>query len=347
MYKFLPIFLLFFFVSCQRVPKVNLSWPDSKYQEQIVNLNAQIDKLNAEFDAKINAKTNEINSSKNARVSNGGANAIAALLTLLGDPLPTKFVLAAIEGLNITKESLVDLIKPEDLLRAIDNQSKLISEQANLIAQANTDLAAQKEKVVNAKTEETRLNAEIEKIKKQHNEEISMYSASIDEFQKQLDSERLEWAGERDKLATKYQADNVWWKKYNPFYQLGQFASSLFWWIAIVVILGVILKICSVIFPGVNIFTYLIHSIGKLIGGAIGIFTRWIPGFIKGMKVVDEKTYNTEKQIANNTIGAIGEARNFEPELFEKLKPYLKDWNKDSPELKEIIDAKLKELNLV
>lgn len=359
MLKILPIILLLFLSGCTLIPVKNSTF--EKQKKEIATLQIQQQQLIKErndleqkYNDAIKAKQTDIQNSESDRVSVGGAQAIAVLGTLNAEPNKTKYTKAGIKGLEVTKEALQDKVTTKNLLAAIDTQNNLISDQANQIAEGNKTIEQLHAEISGLKQNENKLRSDIQTINKEKEQEL----AKKDEKIKEKDGEIIEKQNslkEKENTINAINADkakefdkqNKWYVRLNPLTHISKFFSSIFIWIIVFVVFGSVLKICSIFFPGVNVLQVIIKGIGSFIGGILKLIFGAIPNLFHGLGAVDKKEYEKEKKIADNTIGAVQELKYENPEIYQAaLKTKLLDWFKDSPELEQEVEKKLKELNL-
>lgn len=360
MKKILLGLLILGLAGCQRFPKLQFEWPDSKLNQRIAQLEEEKEeiekqkgKLQQEYSLKIEKAKEGVVESERNRFSAGTAQVYAASSTLEANPVQDKYTVAANDALGVSKEAL-PTPNVEDLLLANKIQSDLLSEQAERIKNGEEQLGIIRTEVIAAKNKEDELKRKQEELEKEQKRKEEEWNAQIlakeeeaKKNQEKLEKERLEWAARENQLANKYREDNTIWKKLNPFDDLGRFFSSIFWWIVVIVIIGGILKILSIFFPQVNILQKLVSGAGKVIGSVFGMLFRWVPHALDGLGAVDEKQFATVQQIMDNSIGSIQNFRDENPDLYQStLKKYLEDWNKDYPKLKTQIEKRLKELNV-
>lgn len=299
-------------------------------------------------------KEHNIGILKDNRVSVGGAQAIAVLGTLNAEPNKTKYTTASIKGLGVTKNAIQDFVVTKDLLDAIETQNNLISEQAVQIAEGNKKIEELNKDIDNKKRDAIKLLSDIQALEEQKIKEVGAKLIEIskkDDVIKKKESDLKEKSellnSINEEKAAKFDKENSFWNKINPLNGLTKFFSSIFIWIIVFVVFGLILKICSIIFPGVNVLQIIVKGIGSLVGGILKLIFGAIPGLFSGLGAVDKKDFDKEKKIADSSIGAIQEMKYENPEIYNNaLKAKLLDWFKDSPELEQEIEKKLKELNL-
>lgn len=359
MFKILPIIFLLFLSGCTLIPVKNSTF--EKQKKEIATLQTQQQQLIQEkkdlekkYNDAIKGKQSEIQNSESNRISVGGAQAIAVLGTLNAEPNKTKYTDAGIKGLKVTKDALQDKVKTKDLLLAIDTQNNLISDQAAQIAEGNKTIDQLHAEISGLKQNENKLKSEIQTISKEKQQEL----AKKDEEIKKKDGvigQRQEDLKKKEEIinninaekAKEFDKQNSFWSKINPFTHLSKFFSSIFVWIIVFVAFGLVLKICSIFFPGVNVLQVIVKGIGSFVGGILKLIFGAIPNLFHGLGAVDKKEYDKEKTIANNLVGSIQEMKYEKPEIYKaELKEKLIDWFKDSPELEAEVEKKLKELNL-
>lgn len=329
---------------CRLLPythKSNLT----KLETKIEQLEEQKKEEAAKLTVKLEEIKTEVIESEKTRYSTGTAQIYAADTTLDANPTQDKYTVAASKALDVAKEAL-PIPTVEDLLKANEIQRKLLSEQADKIAEAEKELGIVKQEVLAAKNKEEELKKEQEAIKEAYDKKIAAINKDIELKESEWRMKNQELTDELGKKAAQYDYDNAWYRRLNPFTHLSKAFGSLFIWIAVFVVLGGILKIASILFPGSNVVSIIVSGIGRIIGGGLKLIFGFIPDLLHGLGAVKEKEFVQEKSIANNAVGAIQELRNYEPELYMKIKPYLEDWFKDTPELKEVVEAKVKLLNL-
>lgn len=318
-------------------------------EKEVATMRAERDAAEQKYIDAENAKKEEIVKSENNRISTGGAQAIAALGTLNADPNKdtNKYTGAAIAALEVTELALLDKVETKDLIEAIHIQKKLISEQAEEVAKGKQEIGALKDEVNTAKGNELKLKEDIQKINNEKQEALAKKDTEINEKQTQVIKLQNEITSKNEADAEAWRKENTFWNRINPFHDLGKGLGKLFGWIAIFVILGLILKVCSVLFPGANVLQVFVKGMGTVVGGGLKLIFGWIPNVLNGLHAVDKKDYDKEKKIADNAVGAVQELKYENPEIYnEKLKDKLKDWFKDHPELEQEVEKKLKELNL-
>jgi len=332
-----------------------------KQEQEIVELKnqkTQIEQEKQNIEQKYSdlkeGKESEISNSKFNRVSVGGAQAIAVYGTLRAEPNKTKYTDAAIKGLSVTQNALQDLVSTKDLLLAIETQSNLISEQAEQIKKGNETINELNNNINIYKNNEQKLNNDIENLEAQKIKEVGIKLIEIKEKDNIISQKERLLKEQEDKFnnlnaekAAKFDKENSLFNRLNPFTHLSKFFSSIFIWIIIFVVLGVILKVCSIIFPGVNVLQVIVKGIGSVVGGILKLIFGFIPNLFSGLGAVDKKEYEKEKKIADNTIGSIQELKYENPELYnQSVKPKLQEWHQNDPEIDKIIEQKLKDLNL-
>lgn len=342
--KVLLCSVILFLGGCKTFPythKSNLTKLETKIEQLEEDKKIEAEKVALQLE-KIKVETVE---SEKKRFSRGTAQVYAADSTLEADPAPTKYTSAASKALDVAKEAL-PIPTVVDLLEANEIQKKLLSEQADKIAEAEKQLGIVKQEVLAAKNKEEELRKEQESIKSEYDKKIAAINKDIESKESEWKKKNQELTNQLAEKANKYDYDNAWYRKYNPLVQIGKFFSSLIFWIIIFVVLGGLLKILSIVFPGANVIQILVGGAGRIFGAVLKLIFGWIPDVFHGMGAVKEDEFKKEKSLANNVIGSIQELRNYDEETYQKIKPYLLDWFKDSPELKEVIEVRVKELNL-
>ena len=355
--RYLFLSLLIFLAGCNAIPvrQSTLNKKEKEIAQLIIekqNLISQKNDIEQKYSDLKTGKEKEIFDSKSQRVSVGGAQAIAVLGTLNAEPNKTKYTFAGIKGLGVTKNALQDQVITKDLLEAIDTQNNLISDQANQIAEGNKKIEELNKQIDIKKQDEVKLKEDINNIEA---EKIKEIGAKLIEIAKkdEVINKKEEKVKELEKTindknasdAAKFREENSFWNRINPFSHLAKFFSSIFIWIIVFVVLGLILKICSIIFPGVNVLQVIVKGIGSFVGGILKLIFGAIPNLFHGLGAVDKKEYDTVKIIAQNSTGAIQNFKDDHPEEYKKLKEKLLDWNKDHPELSSKIEIMLKDLN--
>lgn len=318
-------------------------------EKEVATMRAERDAAEQKYIDAENAKKEEIVKSENNRISTGGAQAIAALGTLNADPNKdtNKYTGAAIAALEVTELALLDKVETKDLIEAIHIQKKLISEQAEEVAKGKQEIGALKDEVNIAKGNELKLKEDIQKINNEKQEALAKKDTEINEKQTQVIKLQNEITSKNEADAEAWRKENTFWNRINPFHDLGKGLGKLFGWIAIFVILGLILKVCSVLFPGANVLQVFVKGMGTVVGGGLKLIFGWIPNVLNGLHAVDKKDYDKEKKIADNAVGAVQELKYENPEVYNSvLKAKLLDWFKDTPGLEAEVEKKLKELNL-
>lgn len=339
----LSVFLL---AGCQSMPRIGLTWPESEKDAKIYKLQTDLERANIDLQKAIDEKTQEIVKEETDRISVGTSQVYAAYGTLGADPEPNKYTDAASRALVVAKEAL-PVPKVEDLLEAVEIQKKLLSEQAVEIEQAKKLLADKSTQIIESKQKVVSLEQEKTKIEQEKEATEQAFSERLEKLSSEREAERLQLLLERDELAQKWKVENSFWKKINPLNGIMKTFSSLFFWIALFVVLGGALKLASVLFPGVSIIQTLIGGIGRVLGAGFGLIFKWIPDALRGMNAVDYKEYEKEKKVADSSVGAIQEFKYENPDLYNQaMKDKLIDWFKDSPELVNVVEKKLKDLNL-
>lgn len=357
--RYLFLSLLILFSGCTYIPvKKSTIQKQEKEVAQLRVEKSDLEKQKLDIETKYSVlkieKQHNINILKDDRISIGGAQAIAVLGTLNAEPNKTKYTEAGIKGLGVTKNAIKDFVTTKDLLEAIETQNNLISEQATQIAEGNKKINELNKEIDNKKENEIKLLSDIEKLEEQKIKEVGAKLIEISKKDDVIKKKEADIKEKEEKLnaineskAAEFDKSNKWYVKLNPFTHLSKFFSSIFIWIIIFVVLGLILKICSIIFPGVNVLQVIVKGIGSLVGGLLKLIFGAIPGLFSGLGAVDKKEYDKEKKIADSAVGSIQELKYENPEIYnEKLKDKLKDWFKDHPELEQEVEKKLKELNL-
>lgn len=331
------------FSGCSHLPVSRSTF--QKQQTEISNLKTEKSNIEQKYNEEINKKKNIISDSEKQRISIGGAQSIAVLGTLKAEPQKTKYTEAGIKGLEVTQNALQDQVSTKDLLEAINTQSNLLSEQANQIAEGNKQINELNNQIDGYKNNENKLKidiakAEIEKVKilEEKAQIIEKKENDLKEKQDKINDLNAE-------KAEKFDKENKWYVRLNPFTHLSKFFSSIFFWIIFFIIFGVILKVCSIIFPGVNVIQVIVKGIGSFVGGILKMIFGVIPNLFHGLGAVDQKEHEKVKIIAQNSTGAIQNFRDDHPEEYKKLKEKLVDWNKDHPELDSEITKMLNDLN--
>lgn len=359
MKKFIIILFFLFLSGCAIIPAKNSTFEKQKkeiatLQTQQQHLIQEKKDLEQKYNDLIKNKQDQVQNSESNRISVGGAQAIAVLGTLNAEPNKTKYTDAGIKGLKVTKEALQDKVTTNDLLAAIDTQNNLISDQANQIAEGNKTIENLHAEISGLKQNENKLKTDIQTINKEKEQELAKRDEKIKEKDGAIIEKQNSLKEKEDQInninaekAKEFDKQNSFWSKINPFSHLYKFFSSIFVWIIIIVVFGLILKICSIFFPGVNVLQVIIKGIGSFVGGIIKLIFGSIPNLFHGLGAVDKKEYEKEKKIADSTIGAVQELKYENPEIYQSaLKAKLIDWFKDSPELEQEVEKKLKELNL-
>lgn len=359
MFKILPIIFLLFLSGCTLIPVKNSTF--KKQKKEIATLQTQQQQLIQEkkdlekkYNDAIKGKQDEIQNSESDRVSVGGAQAIAVLGTLNAEPNKTKYTKAGIKGLEVTKEALQDKVTTKNLLAAIDTQNNLISDQANQIAEGNKTIEQLHAEISGLKQNENKLRSDIQTINKEKEQELAKKDEKIKEKDGEIIEKQNSLKEKENQInninaekAKEFDKQNSFWSKVNPFTHLSKFFSSIFIWIIVFIVFGLVLKICSIVFPGVNVLQVIVKGIGSFVGGILKLIFGAIPNLFHGLGAVDKKEYDKEKTIANNLVGSIQEMKYEKPEIYKaELKEKLIDWFKDSPELEAEVEKKLKELNL-
>src|SRR5690606_16027792 len=193
------------------------------------------------------------------RYSKGTANVYAAHSSIKAEPEPSKFVTAADQLIDSAKTAL-PIPKVEDLQGALAIKDKLISERGEVIKEGQSERQKQRETILAAKNKEAELQAEQEKLKATAKAKEKELIAQIEIKESQLEKERLAWAIKAEKDAAKWRYENVWYRKYNPLRHLGNFFSSILFWVIFVLVGGLILKILSVIFPSVSVIQSVVRG---------------------------------------------------------------------------------------
>lgn len=355
------IIILFFllFSGCAIIPAKNSTFEKQKkeiatLQTQQQHLIQEKKDLEQKYNDLIKNKQDQVQNSESNRISVGGAQAIAVLGTLNAEPNKTKYTEAGIKGLGVTKNAIKDFVTTKDLLEAIETQNNLISEQATQIAEGNKKINELNKEIDNKKENEIKLLSDIEKLEEQKIKEVGAKLIEISKKDDVIKKKEVDIKEKEEKLnainelkAAEFDKSNKWYVKLNPFTHLSKFFSSIFIWIIIFVVLGLILKICSIIFPGVNVLQIIVKGIGSIIGGILKMIFGVIPGLFSGLGAVDKKIYEQEKKIADNSIGAIQELKYENPTLYsESIRPKLQEWNQNDKQLDSAIEQKLKDLNL-
>lgn len=336
-----------FLAGCNSLPKIDFTWPKSEQDKQIVQLQKDLNYAKEETQKILEEKESEIFTEETSRVSKGTSQVYAAHGTLEADPEPNKYTDAASGALGVAKEAL-PVPEVEDLLVAINIQKKLLSEQAEEIKVGKELLATASNEVVESKNKVTALEEEKKEIEKESTEVAAALGGQLIDLELIRETERQKYLNKINSQAAAYQEENSFWKRINPLNGLMRTFSSLMFWVVLLVVFGVGLKIASIFFPGVGIIQAIVGGLGRVIGGLGGLLFGWIPDALRGMNAVKYKEYKIQRQIADNSVGSIQELKYDNPEVYKKdLKPKLEDWNKDNPELKAIIAQKLKDLNLV
>lgn len=334
-----------FLSSCNYIP-VKRSTLDKK-EKEIATLKTEKQSIESKYNTEITKKKIEVLSSKQSRVSVGGAQAIAVLGTLKAEPNKTKYTEAGIKGLEVTKNALKDQVTSGDLLIALETQNNLISDQAKQILDGNKTIDRLNKEIDDKKQIEEKLNIKISDIEKEKNTVLIEKNEAITKKEDILKEKSDLLNAINDSKAKQFDEDNSFFTKFNPFTHLSKFFSSIFIWIFIFVILGGLLKICSIIFPGVNVLQIIVKGIGSVVGGVLKLLFGAIPGLFSGLGAVKKEEFEKEKLIANNSVGALQEIKYENPELYQKtIKPKLQEWNQDDKEINDLIEVKLKELNL-
>lgn len=348
MYKryFLFFILILSLSGCWTIPythKSNLSKLEQKIEQLEEDKILEAEKVAQKLEE---VKIQVIESEKE-RYSKGTAQVYAADSTLDANPIQDKYTQAAGKALDVAKEAL-PTPTIEDLLEANEIQKKLLSEQASKIAEADKQLGIVKQEIIAAKNKEEELKKQQEEIRAEYDNKIAAINKEIESKETEWKKKNQELTNELGKKAAQYDHDNVWYRKYNPLTHISKFFSSLFFWVIIFVILGGILKIAAIVFPGVNVIQVLVGGAGRIFGGVLKLIFGWIPDLFDGMGAVKVDDYEKERDLANNVIGGVQEFKDAYPDLYQKyLKDKLEDWFKDtSPELKELVDIKIKKLNL-
>jgi hypothetical protein len=344
--KILLFSIILFISGCKSIPYVHKS-NLTKLETKIEQLEVEKQNEAAKTAAKIEEIKLQVIESEKDRYSKGTAQVYAADSTLEARPEQDKYTSAASKALDVAKEALpIPTVK--DLLEANEIQKKLLSEQADKIAEAEKQLGIVKQEVLAAKNKEEELKKQQESIREEYDKKIAAINKDIELKESEWKKKNQELTDELGKKAAQYDYDNIWYRKYNPLTHITKFFSSLFFWIIIFVVLGGLLKIASIIFPGVNVIQVVVGGAGRIFGGFLKMIFGWIPDVFHGMGAVKEDDYKNERELANNVIGGVQEFKDAYPDLYKQyLKDRLDDWFKDtSPALKDIVDARIKELNL-
>jgi len=359
MKKFIIILFFLFLSGCTLIPAKNSTF--EKQKKEIATLQTQQQQLIKEkndleqkYNDAIKAKQTDIQNSESNRVSVGGAQAIAVLGTLNAEPKKTKYTNAGIKGLEITKEAIQDKVTTKHLLAAIDTQNDLISDQANQIAEGDKTIEQLHAEISGLKQNEDKLKTDIQVINKEKEQELAKRDEKIKEKDGAIIEKQNSLKEKEDQInninaekAKEFDKQNKWYVRLNPFTHLSKFFSSIFVWIIIIAIFSIVLKLASIFFPGVNVLQVIIKGIGSFVGGIIKLIFGSIPNLFHGLGAVDKKEYDKEKKIADCSVGAVQEMKYSNPEVYKtELKDKLLDWFKDSPELEQEVEKKLKELNL-
>lgn len=347
MKKYIPIILLSFlplFGGCQAYRGIyNLN----KQQTKIEEISTQINKINETTANLLKEQQAKIDSSVAERISVGAAQAISVLGTLQANPEKDKYTQAGIKGLTVTKEAMLDRVETKDLIDAIEIQTKLISEQADQIAEADKRLGILSTEIDARKQNEAKLAAEKEKTEREAEQQKAILAADRAKLQKEYDDYKAAMDKKNQEDAEKWRKDNAWYHRINPFRDFFSGIGKLLIWGAVFVGLGLILRLLSIIFPQVNIIQVFVKSIGRIFGVIIKALFGWIPDVLRGMNAVDYEKFKQEKTLNENTIGAVQEFKEKNPEEYKALlKSRLEEWNKENPELVGLVEEKLKVLNL-
>jgi|GEM_PF-5178180 len=336
-----------FLAGCNSLPKVDFTWPKSEQDKEIVQLQRDLEYAQKETQKVLKEKDSEIVAEETSRISKGTSQVYAAHGTLEADPEPNKYTGAASGALAVAKEAL-PVPEVEDLLAAIEIQKKLLSEQAEEIKLGKELLATASNNVVESKNKVTALEKEKSKIEKESAEAAAALGGQLIDLEATREVERQAYLNKISSQAAAYQEENSFWKRINPLNGLARTFSSLMFWVVLLVVIGGGLKIASIFFPGVGIIQAIVGGLGRVLGGLGGLLFGWIPDALRGMNAVKYKEYKVQRQIADNSVGAIENFREENPEDYiTKLKPKLEDWNRDNPELKSIIKKKAYDLNQI
>lgn len=304
--------------------------------EQIVNLDLNTRKILEEQQANIDESVAD-------RISVGGAQAVAVLGTLNANPIKDDYTIAGIKGLNVTENALRDRIYASDLIDAIKTQNLLLSKQADQIAEGDRQLGIANDEINKSKAKELEIQRQKEEVEKKAEEDKAKLAAKIADEQKKYQDH----LNQVKKDAAKTAEDNVWYNKINPFRDFFSGIGKLLIWGVVFIVLGLILRLLSIIFPQVNIIQVFVKSIGRIFGVVIKALFGWIPDVLRGMNAVDYEKFKQEKTLNENTIGAVQEFKEKNPEEYKALlKSRLEEWNKENPELVGLVEEKLKILNL-
>ena len=344
------LFLLFFslfFASCRVVPHPQFRWYDPVRDPKIEQLQVEIARAEEQKREAVAQKESEIRTQFMDRISIGGSQAIAALSTLRGVPYNDKFIFSSIEALKISEKVFAPYTRTEDLLSALAIQSQLLSEQAEIIRKAQQELAELSRKIDDSVAKEESLRAEKERIEQEKTSIITRKEAELASLEREKEKIRQEQHAKDAALAEKWRKENSFLNRINPFRDLWKFVVGIFWWAIVFVILGFILKILSVAFPGVNVVQVIVKSIGRIVGGFLKLVFGLIPDLFRGMNAIEYEKYQQEKVIADNSVMTIQKFKEKYPDLYNaELKPLLKKYHKDDPRIDAEIEAKLRDLHL-